>query len=210
MTVTYLEVKWQPWPGLNPIHINGCLPIHWCLPMYFAHMYKGDSTKTRQPAKLQPWIWYKIYQCHFFSLQSKTITPAQNNSYKKIRKMPRASPLGTVPRKTKRNETLRDKNNNNLLSERLKKRLVLGTGKLSPLHFIQTWKAVHHSHQTAVVPKVFVALLVDKWMKQSYKQIPRKRQTLVCRCLLAARKLFSCWVCNKIVKMHLTKSLEWL
>ena len=60
--------------------------------------------------------------------------------------MPRASPLGTVPRKTERNEILQDKNNNNLLSECLKKKMVLGTGKLSPLHLIQTWKAVRHSH----------------------------------------------------------------
>ena len=36
--------------------------------------------------------------------------------------MSRASPLGTVPRKTKRNETLQDKNNDKLLSERLKKK----------------------------------------------------------------------------------------
>ena len=51
--------------------------------------------------------------------------------------MSRASPLGTVPRKTKRNETLQDKNNDNLLSERLKKKQTgLGTGKLSLLHLI--------------------------------------------------------------------------
>ena len=41
---------------------------------------------------------------------------------------------------------------------------------------------------------------------KSYKQIPRKRRTLAFRCLLVGRRLFSCWLCNKIVKMHLTKS----
>ena len=51
--------------------------------------------------------------------------------------MSRASPLGTVPRKTKRNETLQDKHNDKLLSERLKKKQTgLGTGKLSLLHLI--------------------------------------------------------------------------
>ena len=86
-----------------------------------------------------------------------------------------------------------------------KKQTGLGTGKLSPLHLIQTWEAVRLSHQTAVVPKAFIALLVDKWMKQLYKQIPTKRWTLVCRCLLADRKLLHS-ECNKIVKMHLMKS----
>ena len=129
--------------------------------MSFMYTYKGDSTRTRQAAKLQPWIWDKIFQCHFFCLQSKTITPAiiqtvasyngdisawcstgdlKNKLFCWVRKIPRASPLGTVPRKTKRNETLQDKNNDNLLSDRLKKKKKtgLGTGKLSLLHLIQT------------------------------------------------------------------------
>ena len=42
-------------------------------------------------------------------------------------------------------------------------------------------------------------------MKKSHKQIPRKRRTLDCQCLPVGRKLFSCWICNKIVKMSLTK-----
>ena len=49
--------------------------------------------------------------------------------------------------------------------------------------------------------------LTDKW-SSLYKQIPRKRLSLACQCLLVGRKLFSCWICDKIVKMHLTKSLK--
>ena len=41
------------------------------------------------------------------------------------------------------------------------------------------------------------------FLKQSYKQIPRKRRTLACQCLLVGRKLSSRWICNKIVKMHM-------
>ena len=47
----------------------------------------------------------------------------------------------------------------------------------------------------------------EQWMKQSYKQISRKPWTSGCWCLLVSRKLFSCWICNKIIKMHLTKCL---
>ena len=43
-------------------------------------------------------------------------------------------------------------------------------------------------------------------MKQSYKQIPRKWRPLACQCWLVGRKWFSCWICDKIVKMHLKKS----
>ena len=43
-------------------------------------------------------------------------------------------------------------------------------------------------------------------MKQSYKQIPRKRRSLACRCLLVARKLFSCWIQQQIIrKLSLNK-----
>ena len=45
--------------------------------------------------------------------------------------------------------------------------------------------------------------LTDKW-SSLYKQIPRKGLSLACRCLLVGRKLFSCWICDKIVKMHCT------
>ena len=47
-------------------------------------------------------------------------------------------------------------------------------------------------------------------MKQSYKQIPRKWRILSCWCLLVDRKLVSCWICDKIVKMHLTISPKFL
>ena len=50
--------------------------------------------------------------------------------------------------------------------------------------------------------------LSDKW--RSRTNIPKKSWTLVCRCLLVGRKLFSCWIYSKIVKMHLTKSLKCL
>ena len=73
--------------------------------------------------------------------------------------MSRASALGTVPRKTKRNETSQDKHNDNLLSERLKQ-TGLGTGKFDTSNLTG---CVRHSHQTAVVPKAFVTLLVDKF-----------------------------------------------
>ena len=41
--------------------------------------------------------------------------------------------------------------------------------------------------------------LCDKWSNRT-KKIPRKRWNLACRCLLVGRKLFSCWICNKIIK----------
>ena len=48
--------------------------------------------------------------------------------------------------------------------------------------------------------------LSDKWNIRTNNKIPRKRRTLASRCLLVSRKLFSCWICNKIIKMHFTKS----
>ena len=38
-------------------------------------------------------------------------------------------------------------------------------------------------------------------MKQSYKQIPRQRRALACWCLLLGRKLFLCWIRNKMIKV---------
>ena len=45
-----------------------------------------------------------------------------------------------------------------------------------------------------------------KWNIRTNNKIPRNWRTLASRCLLVSRKLFSCWICNKIVKMHLKKS----
>ena len=46
--------------------------------------------------------------------------------------------------------------------------------------------------------------LSEKW--NSKKKIPQKRRNFPCQCLLVGRKLFSCWICNKSLKNHLTKS----
>ena len=43
-------------------------------------------------------------------------------------------------------------------------------------------------------------------MKQSYKQIPRKRRTLDCWCLLVGKNYFHTEFAKKIVKIHLTKA----
>ena len=45
-----------------------------------------------------------------------------------------------------------------------------------------------------------------KWNIRTNNKIPRNRRTLASRGLLVSRKLFSCWICNKIVKMHWKKS----
>ena len=61
----------------------------------------------------------------------------------------------------------------------------------SYLQFIRLKKKIHSKHYLP-------------FLKQSYKQIPRKRRTLACQCLLVGRKLSSRWICNKMVKMHMT------
>ena len=109
----------------------------------FTHVFYVNVQRRQHKDKQQNFnlgFGTRCFNVIFFCLQSKTITPAQNNSDGSLlqrgryclefpeellwraRKMSRASPLGTVPRKTKRNETLQDKNNDKLLSERLKKK----------------------------------------------------------------------------------------
>ena len=46
-------------------------------------------------------------------------------------------------------------------------------------------------------------------MNQSYKKMLRKRRTLACGCLLVGRKLFSCWICNKIIKNDPRNTVNW-
>ena len=80
--------------------------------------------------------------------------------------------------------------------------------KLVNSNFCEFWLAP----VTREYPWLFTVLRLElRWRLVSRhfrktKQIPRKRRTLASRCLQVGRKSFSCWICNKILKMCLTKS----
>ena len=126
MTVTYsCTWKWSDNPGLNTIHINGCPAVHGCLPMSSTYTYKGDSTRTSSKTSTLD-LGQDVLMSFFLSTKqnnnANSAWCSPEELFWRARKMSRASALGTVPRKTKRNETSQDKHNDNLLSERLKKK----------------------------------------------------------------------------------------
>ena len=49
--------------------------------------------------------------------------------------------------------------------------------------------------------------LSDKW-SSGIQTNTRKRRTLACRCLLVGKKLFYCWICNKIIKNDPTNTVN--